>query len=59
MYKQEENNEQEIKKCQNICLLSYNYLKEIVKNFKFSNRYVKKFRGRKFQTVIWLKSEIK
>ena len=40
-------------------LLSYNYLKEIVKKFKFSNRYVKKFRGRKFQTVIWLKSEIK
>ena len=58
MYEQEENNEQEIKKCQNICIC-YHIFKEIVKNFKFSNRYVKKFRGRKFQTVIWLKSEIK
>ena len=44
MYGQEENEEKEILKCQNICilLLSHNYLKNIVKNLKFKNNYVKK-----------------
>lgn len=44
MFGLEENEEKEILKCQNICilLLSHNYLKNSVKNLKFKNNYVKK-----------------
>ena len=44
MFGLEENEEKEILKCQNICilLLSHNNLKNSVKNLKFKNNYVKK-----------------